>query len=169
MKMHVKGLILALIVGVLTVFWWQSNTAPRKPNVYSILAELPGFDLKQVKGQYLIVHFWAKWCEPCADEIPPLVEFTSKAHFQKPLNVLAISLDPSLEDSKQILPDKGAHLPNNFILALDAERKVAEKLGSFQFPETYFVSPQGEILEKWVGAQKWNKPEVFDFFQQRLR
>ena len=156
------------MVGILAVFWLKSSGSSRKPDVYSTLAQLPNFDANQVKGQYFIIHFWAKWCEPCADEIPHLVEFAAKSKFQKPFKIIAISLDPTLEESKQILPDHGLHLPANFLLVLDPAHKIAEKLGSFQYPETYFVNPQGDIVEKWVGPQKWNKPEVFEYFRQKL-
>lgn len=164
-------LILVGIVVILTVFWWNLNsggTQGARLNVYPALSELKGFDVKEVKGNYFILHFWAKWCEPCTDEIPHLVQFAEQAKFQKPLKILAISLDPSLEEAKQILPEKGAHLPVNFLLALDPDHKVADLMGSYQYPESYFVDPTGQIIEKWIGAQKWQKPEVFEFFRQKL-
>ncbi len=166
-------LILAGIVVFLTLFWLNSNHSSssdsRKPNVYPALSELSGFDLNQVKGQYFVLHFWAKWCEPCAEEIPHLVQFSADAKFSKPLKVVAVSLDPTLDEAKAILPEKGAHLPTNFILALDPDRKVAEKVGSYQYPESYFIGPEGEVIEKWIGSQKWQKPEVTDFFKQKLQ
>ena len=73
-----------------------------------------------------------------------------------------------VEEAKQILPDQGANLPPNFILALDADHKFAERMGSYQYPETYFIGPKGDILEKWVGVQKWLQPQVFEFFRQKL-
>ena len=171
MKNRRKYLISAVAVVVLTLFWFNWNNGSsgvKNLNVYPALSELKGFDLNQVKGQYFILHFWAKWCEPCADEIPHLIQFANDAKFQKPLKILAVSLDPSLDEAKTILPDQGAHLPANFLLALDADRKVAEKLGSYQYPESYFVDPAGQIIEKWIGTQKWQKPEVFEFFRQKV-
>ncbi len=160
--------IALIFVGVVALFAGLRGTRQETSEVYTKLGALQHFDLNQVKGSYFILHFWAKWCEPCAEEIPHLVEFASKANFGKPLKVLAVSLDPNLEDSKEILPEKGAHLPGNFILVLDADHQVAEKMGSFQYPETYFIGPEGQILEKWIGAQKWQKPEVLEFFKQKL-
>lgn len=157
-----------VIVGFLTYISFANKPGEQKVDIYSTLSQLKGFQMKEVEGSYFILHFWAKWCEPCADEIPTLVEFAKKAQFQKPLKILAVSLDESLDVSKQILPDQGAHLPNNFLLVLDADHSVAEKMGSFQYPETYFIDPKGQILEKWIGPQKWMKPEVYDFFKAKL-
>ncbi len=154
--------------GILTIWGLNRKPEAQKLNVYTELAQLKSFDLEQVKGTYFILHFWAKWCEPCADEIPTLVEFAKKAQFSKPFKILAVSLDPNLEEAKQILPDQGNNLPANFILTLDPDHKVAELMGSYQYPETYFIDPTGKILEKWVGAQKWTKPEVFEFFKLKV-
>lgn len=163
-------LILVVFVGILTIYGWnqRTTTAAGKGNVYAALSELPDFRIEKVQGSYFLLHFWAKWCEPCAEEIPHLIEFAAAAKFKQPLKILAVSLDENLDTSKEILPNKGANLPEGFMLALDAKHQVAEKLGSYQYPETYWISPQGEILEKWVGAQKWQKPEVLEFFKQKL-
>jgi cytochrome c biogenesis protein CcmG/thiol:disulfide interchange protein DsbE len=157
-----------IIAGILTILTLNRKPEPGKLNVYTELSQLKSFDVNQVKGTYFVLHFWAKWCEPCADEIPTLVEFAKKAQFAKPFKILAVSLDPTLEDAKQILPDQGNNLPANFILTLDPDHKVAERMGSYQYPETYFIDPTGLILEKWVGAQKWSKPEVYEFFKMKI-
>jgi thiol-disulfide isomerase/thioredoxin len=164
-------ILLMVVVGFLSFLLIRQNTDGdiRKDSVYSSLAELNGFDLNSIKGEYFILHFWAKWCEPCADEIPHLLEFARAAKLNRPLKVLAVSLDPSLDEARHILPEGGANLPSNFLLALDPEHRVAQKIGSYQYPESYFVGPQGEIIEKWVGAQKWQKLEVLEFFRQRVR
>lgn len=161
----------AVIAGVCVVFLtvlWVKNRPAEHSSVYSKLQKINHFDLNQIKGEYFILHFWAKWCEPCTEEIPHLVEFARQAQFQKPLKILAVSLDPTIEESKQILPNQGKDLPANFILVSDPEHQFAESMGSYQYPETYFVDREGQIIEKWVGPQKWNKPEVLEFFKQKV-
>ncbi len=170
-KMTKKLSILAVLVCVVAISFWalRKNAATPAGSVMEALGELHDFNRDSLKGQYFILHFWAKWCEPCADEIPHLVNFAKNTGYSKPLTIVAVSLDPSIEDSKSILPDQGRDLPPRFILAHDPERHVAEKLGSFQYPESYLVGPDGQILEKWIGAQKWEKPQVLDYFMQRLK
>ena len=164
-KTGIIGAIAA--VGILTA-GWLFNSKPHPVGVYQNLEKSQQIHRKDLEGSYVLVHFWAKWCEPCAEEIPHLVEFAKNAQFQKPLKILAISLDPTLEESKTILPNGGKDLPANFILISDPEHNVAEAMGSFQYPETYFLGPKGDILEKWIGPQKWNKPEVLEFFKTKV-
>jgi thiol-disulfide isomerase/thioredoxin len=167
-----KGLIListAFIVIFAVLFNQKSGMSSNQgPAVH--LQALPGFDWSQVKGKPFVVHFWAKWCAPCAEEIPHLVEFAQNASVKLPeLKILAVSLDQKLEDSKSILPKKGEDLPSNFILYLDSEHAVAEAMGSYQYPETYFFDSEGKVIEKWVGPQKWNQPEVMQYFERQLK
>ena len=134
----------------------------------SELGKLPGFDLQSIQGRPFLVHFWAKWCAPCAEEIPHLVEFAKAAEQKLPgLLILAVSLDSDLEVSRSILPNQGKSLPSNFKLYLDAEHQVAESMGSYQYPETFFFGSNGSVVEKWVGPQKWNQTEVMDYFVRR--
>lgn len=179
-KLAVLGSIL-IGVTVLALIWKaKTDSASGTSQVYSELKKLDLNQFHQVEGHYFLLHFWAKWCEPCTDEIPDLVQFAEfmekrqypdgkPLNIQRPLKILAVSLDPTLEESKQILPDEGKRLPANFLLVLDAEQKFAGTIGSYQYPETYLVDPQGKILEKWIGIQKWLQPQVFDYFQFKLR
>ncbi|MBS1959846.1 MAG: TlpA family protein disulfide reductase [Bdellovibrionales bacterium] len=177
-KIGVLGLF-AVIVIALTAYFGPNKKAVHGEAIYQEIARINQSSLKDVQGQYFLLHFWAKWCAPCTDEIPVLVSFArfvndhknadgKPVQFEKPLRILAVSLDPTLEESKEILPDKGANLPPNFILLHDPDHKFAERMGSYQYPETYFIGPKGDILEKWVGVQKWLQPRVFEFFRQKL-
>jgi len=169
MKRKFLVTISIMIVVFLTVYYGYFNKKSRDTSIYAQLQSLPGFDRKSVEGHYFIIHFWAKWCEPCATEIPHLINFARLADEQlKDLKILAVSLDESLNQAKTILPHQGEGLPGNFILLLDAQHMVAEGLGSYQYPETYFYDPKGHVLEKWIGSQKWDSPEVIDYFSRKI-
>jgi thiol-disulfide isomerase/thioredoxin len=159
-----------LVVIALILFNKSSLKQEKRAEVFSALSELNGFEPHQVADRYFILHFWAKWCAPCAEEMPHLISFANEMTKKFPnLQFLAVSLDESIEISKQILPNAGKDLPNNFHLYLDSSHSVAETIGSFQYPETYFFGPNGKIIEKWVGPQKWNQPEVMEYFSRKIR
>ena len=162
------GLSIVIVV-ILAQFSGIFASKSQNSDIYAQLEKIPGFDRKAAEGHYFILHFWAKWCAPCAEEIPHLVNFAKLASENiKGLNILAVSLDESLDISKTILPEQGAHLPATFLLLLDSQHTVAEGLGSYQYPETYFYDPKGHIIEKWVGAQKWDSPEVIEYFKHKV-
>jgi thiol-disulfide isomerase/thioredoxin len=44
------------------------------------------------KGKVILLHFWATWCPPCADEFPALVQVYT-AYKPRGLEVIAVSLN----------------------------------------------------------------------------
>jgi thiol-disulfide isomerase/thioredoxin len=164
----IVGISITIVV-ILTLFYSYFSGKSQKDDIYSQLQILPHFDRKAVEGQYFVLHFWAKWCAPCAEEIPHLIKFAGLADQKlKGLKILAVSLDETLEQAKTILPNQGVNLPANFLLFLDPQHTVAEGLGSYQYPETYFYGPKGQVLEKWVGPQKWDADSVMEYFSHKI-
>ena len=169
MKPKLLAVFSILFVVILALSYSAFRGKSQSNDIYSQLQNLPNFDRKSVEGHYFVLHFWAKWCAPCVDEIPHVVSFAQKAESQLGgLKVLAVSLDESLEAAKSILPNQGSGLPSNFLLLLDTQHAVAEGLGSYQYPESYLYDPTGKVVEKWVGAQKWDDQSFIESLKQKL-
>lgn len=165
-----KSKIFLVVIGVLgallVALYWMSLKnepafSPRTAKHFQLQdSENKLFDSSTLKGKPFILHFWAKWCEPCVDEIPDLIRFTRKLE-EKNFQVVIISLDPSWDEAFQILPHD--HLPKNMISLLDKDYKVSSLYGSFEYPETYLINKDFEIIAKWVGPQKWDDEEINQF------
>jgi thiol-disulfide isomerase/thioredoxin len=113
--------------------------------------------LSELKGQAVVVHFWAAWCPPCLGEIPNWLEFARKWE-GKSVRFVAISLDKSWDEAHKILPD--AELPKNVLSLLDLEQTLPDRFGTYQYPETYLLTPDHKIAVKWVGPQEWASPGI---------
>lgn len=114
-------------------------------------------DLAAPPGKLLILHYWATWCPPCVSEFPDLARFWKEFGKKPGLELLAVSADEDWRTVDDWLKKNGiAGVP----LALDSRRTSAKAFGTEKFPETYILSPSGEVVDKFVGAILWSAPAV---------
>jgi peroxiredoxin len=114
--------------------------------------------LSQLKGQVVVLNFWATWCPPCIEEMPSLVQMQER---MKPrgVTVLAVSVDADEHSYRRFLREHNV----NLLAVRDADQKSNELYGTFKFPETYIIDRNGVVRRKFIGAVDWTDPEVMDF------
>lgn len=164
-KTKVKWALLAAVaviaVGAGVWVWWDNaglhvdpRKGPLKPAARFELQDDAGRkrSIEEFRGKVVVLHFWATWCAPCIEEIPQWVELARKFR-GKPIVFVAVSLDQKWEDAHRYLDPK--KLPDNVVSLLDPDTKVPDLYGSYQFPESYLLTPDLMVLSKWVGQQEW--------------
>jgi cytochrome c biogenesis protein CcmG/thiol:disulfide interchange protein DsbE len=124
------------------------------------LVSLPGGgsrDLSRPPGELLIVHFWATWCPPCVEEFPALLRFWKEYGKKRGLGLLAVSVDENWKTVDDWVRTVGA---GGIPLALDPHRTTAKSFGTEKFPETYVLSPSGQVVDKFIGPVSWTSPAL---------
>jgi cytochrome c biogenesis protein CcmG/thiol:disulfide interchange protein DsbE len=106
----------------------------------------PAITLESFKGRPVIVNFWASWCGPCAEEHELMVA-TARARRDE-VQFLGIVYEDEEDAAREYLRRHGSSYPSLF----DESGKTAIAYGVFGVPETFFISPDGTIVEKHVGA-----------------
>lgn len=136
-----------------------TNIAHPRPAPRFELPQADGqpFKLETLKGNAVMIHFWASWCAPCLGEIPHWLEFAAEWR-GKPVRFVAVSLDRGWPEALRILPM--SHLPSNAVSVLDREHSLPDQFGTYQYPETYLLDPQLNIVSKWIGPQEWSGPKI---------
>lgn len=105
------------------------------------------------KNEVVLVDFWASWCGPCIETIPPLKELHAD-YKDKGFEIVFISIDAKYDDWKNE-SDK-QELPWINLGDLDGEflAQTAVEYGVLSIPTKFVLNKSGEILEKGVDADK---------------
>jgi cytochrome c biogenesis protein CcmG, thiol:disulfide interchange protein DsbE len=92
-------------------------------------------------GKLLLLNFWASWCAPCVEETPSLSEF-ARQYANKGVVVLGVSVDRNADAYEKFKE----HFQPAFLTARDF--KIHEDYGTYIYPESYFIDPNGRVLRK---------------------
>ena len=104
----------------------------------------PDLSLSGLKGQVVLVNFFASWCAPCRVEHPILMRLAAEEH----VALYGIDYKDRPEDAKRILAQLGD--PYRAI-GLDPDGITGINFGVYGVPETYVIDKTGQIRKRFVG------------------
>ena len=102
--------------------------------------------LSDLRGQPVIVNFWATWCGPCQIEMPELVR-AYDTYAEEKLVILAVDV----EESADVVQPFAKKFDMRFPIVLDSAGKISDEYQVRNFPSSLFIDRQGMIAARWVG------------------
>ena len=102
--------------------------------------------LSELRGNVVVVNFWASWCIPCRDEHPILLE-AAREYQDKGVKFVGIAYNDKPEDSQRWLNELGKSYPS----LVDAGARTAIDYGVSGVPETFILDKQGVVAFKKFG------------------
>ena len=100
--------------------------------------------LRDLRGKYVLLDFWASWCKPCMAEVPNVKKVYKRFH-DKGFEVLGISLD----NKRELWTDAIAkhQLDWLHVSSLEGWKCPVAKLYSVTgIPATFLLDPEGKII-----------------------
>jgi len=147
----VVGIVMIAFIALLAT---RKSDASRQPEAKIVGQAVPpvagttlsgeSFDIDTHRGTWVVVNFFASWCTPCKVEQPELVKFAN-AHGAD-VKVVSVVFQPDDESQvRQFMSSTGASWP---VIGGDTGA-ISLSFGVTAVPETYLVSPDGQVVAKW--------------------
>jgi thiol-disulfide isomerase/thioredoxin len=103
--------------------------------------------LQSLRGQWVVINYWAQWCKPCIEEIP---ELNALDQSYSNVAVLGVNYDGAAGDELQRqIGTLGVAFPT---LREDPAALLGQPRPTV-LPTTLILNPDGEIVATLVGPQ----------------
>lgn len=112
--------------------------------------------LSELRGNVVVLDFWATWCPPCVRGLPMLSEFADwAASSGHPIKVYAVNVMERIEAPQR--PEKVREFwsARDFTMPtlIDIDDEVVKKYGFTSIPTTVIVGPDGMIAQVHTGLR----------------
>jgi cytochrome c biogenesis protein CcmG, thiol:disulfide interchange protein DsbE len=119
--------------------------------------------LEALRGQVVVVNFWASWCAPCRAEHPDLVA-AAAAYRAAGVRFVGVVYQDTPQAARRFLEELGRG--QGYLYVTDPGSRAAIDFGVFGIPETFFIDRRGTVAAKITGKSSF--PLLADTLDQLL-
>jgi cytochrome c biogenesis protein CcmG/thiol:disulfide interchange protein DsbE len=149
------GVVLVLFVGLLATrepsearFGPNPVVGKAVPAVSGTTIDGAPFDIDQLRGQWVVVNFFATWCTPCIAEHPELVKFSDEHARTGDASVVSIAYETEPQNLRDFFAARGGGWP----VVVGDDARLALDFGVTGVPESFVVSPAGQVVAHFNGV-----------------
>lgn len=96
--------------------------------------------LSSLKGQVVMINFWATWCGPCRQEMPLLEEIYSRYN-RMGFTLLGVNVEEDSRGADAFLKET----PVSFPVLFDSENEVSKLYDVIAMPSTVILDREGTV------------------------
>lgn len=100
----------------------------------------------QASPRPVVINLWASWCLPCRSEAP-LLKAAHETYGDR-VEFIGVDVEDSQVGARQFLGEFELEFEHLF----DPHRELAQVLGGFGTPITYFFAPEGRLVRTHSGV-----------------
>lgn len=146
-------IIITIILSILSlnIFSQDLKVGDKAPDIVQNLFTGTEFHLSELRGQMVLIDFWASWCKPCRKENPHIVEVYHKYKDESFKNgegftVLSVSLDFKKEMWKKAIETDLLEWPYHVGDLKGWKNAAAVKYNVKSIPQSFLIDGDGIIV-----------------------
>jgi len=135
-RTFIPTLLVALLAGTATA----TGPAPAAPDFALPARDGGEVRLSELRGQVVMINFWATWCGPCRQEMPLLQQIHAK---YEPLGftMLGVNVEPDTVAAQNWLEG----MPVSFPIVFDRKSEVSSSFGVETMPSSVLIDREGRV------------------------
>ena len=120
--------------------------------------------LAGLRGQVVMINFWASWCGPCRQEFPALDQIYAK---YKPMGftLVGINVESERADAERFLGTQKVSFP----ILFDPQNAVSGSYGVKAMPTTILVDRQGRVRWQHMAYKPGDEAKYIEQVRAVLR
>ncbi|MEO0574585.1 MAG: TlpA disulfide reductase family protein [Pseudomonadota bacterium] len=116
--------------------------------------------LTDLRGDVVMINFWATWCGPCREEMPLLDEMHSRYN-RVGFSLLGVNIDDDPRRAEEMIESLGVTFP----VVFDNTKKVSQQYDVNAMPVTILLDREGVVRHVHYGY----KPGYEDKYLEQIR
>ncbi len=154
-----------LITATLLAGWIGTAAADQAaPNFTLVARDGRSVSLADLKGQVVMINFWATWCGPCRQEMPLLDEMYQRYN-RLGFTLLGINVEDNPKGTEAYL----AETPVSFPILFDPDHKVSKLYDVIAMPSTVLVDRNGSVRYVHAGYQPGDENTYLNHIRALIR
>lgn len=158
----VLGLLVTLGLGLVRAEQGSIGVGSRVPDFSLTTFEGEEIHIADLRGQVVLINFWASWCVTCKLEAREL-EQAFQMYKDRGVVFLGIDYVDIEPEALAYLEQYGITYPNG----PDLGTRISQAFRMVGVPETYIVDPEGQVADVKIGPYR-SVEEIIDDIQSVL-
>ena len=120
--------------------------------------------LSELKGQVVMINFWATWCGPCRQEMP-LLEQMYKKYRPMGFTMLGVNVEPDPSGAENWLKET----PVTFPILFDRENRVSKLYNVSGMPSSVLIDRKGHVRYLHRGYKPGDENTYLNYIRTLVR
>ena len=149
--------IVLILAGRYIYFMPRLDSGETAPAFSATLPDGSPFQLDQLRGRYVLMHFWGSWCGPCRSENPQLVAMYQRFGGDR-FEIVSVGIEKDPARWERARGQDGLNWAWQLVEITPSLRffdsPIANQFSVKKLPTLFLLNPEGEIVLVDVSVEK---------------